>query len=133
MDRRRSSHLTVLCAAAALAGACAPGWQGRTPIRASSLGQGLTSALPAETPIPAVVAAARDVLGERGLVVTESSSTLDHGRVLARPGYTGAVREVSVTVDRARTNTRLRVAAGWGEGEAIERDVMEKILTRLAL
>ena len=137
MDRRRPATLIVLALAAALTATlspgCSVGWERRSPIRASSFGQGLTSALPGETPVPAVIAAARDVLSERGYVVTEASATQDHGRVLARPGYEGLARETTVTVRRTLNTTEVRVASGTGVGVAVERDVLEQMLTRLGL
>lgn len=83
--------------------------------------------------MPAVVAAARDVLAERGMVMTEVSATTDHGRVIARPNYAGHAREVTVRVTRSLNTTDVRVAAGLGEGGAVERDILEQMLTRLAL
>lgn len=131
--------MTLVCSFAVVAvglGGCAPGWQGRTPIRASNLGPGLTSALPADTPIPAVVAAARDVLSERGLVVTEASATLDQGRVLARPGYEGMWREMTVTVRRDWKTVSVHIAGGvesYRSGIPMQRDILERMLTRLGL
>jgi len=134
MDQRRRPNLTLLFGTALLASGCvAPGWQGRSPIRASSFGQGLSSALPAETPVPAVVAAATDVLSERGLVVIESTATLDHGRVIAQPNFSGHARETVVRVKRTLNTTEVRVASGLGEGGGVERDILEKILTRIGL
>ncbi|MEM7755340.1 MAG: hypothetical protein AAF297_06860 [Planctomycetota bacterium] len=112
---------------------CAQGWQGRSPIRASLFAQGLRSALPAETPVPAVVAAAEDVLAERGLVIAESSASEDFGRVIARPNFEGYPREVTVRVSRTLNTTEVRIAAGVGEGAAVERDILERMLTRLGL
>jgi hypothetical protein len=92
--------------------------------------------LPAEVPVPAVVAAARDVLSERGLVITESSATLDQGRVLARPGYESGWREMSVTVRRESATVSVHIAGGvegFRSGNGVQRDVLEKMLTRLGI
>ncbi len=108
-------------------------WHGREPVLGVYSAGSLSAELPPDVPVHSVIAAARMALERRGYVVTAAESTDDAGRVVARPGDPKLLRKVTVS-SHLRTNaTMITVRTNPGGDESFERDILERVLTRLGL
>lgn len=108
-------------------------WHGREPVLGVYTAGSLYTELPPDIPVQSVIAAARMALERRGYVITASESTDDTGRVVARPGDPKLLRKVTVTAHLRSNATSVTVRTNPGGDEHFERDILERILTRLGL
>ena len=94
-------------------------------------GRRLTADLPAEVRVPAVIAAARATLMQRGYAIQSESATEDEGSISAAPPDPGVLESVEVGVKRAASGTHIRIIAQPLGSQARSRAILDGILANL--
>ncbi|GJM17874.1 MAG: hypothetical protein DHS20C14_00870 [Phycisphaeraceae bacterium] len=104
---------------------------GRTGLEARYDGVDVEVDLPANVPVPSVVAAGEQVLLRRGHTITASQATGQRGRVVGRPGSRRLHRKVEVDARQIPGATRVWVKVQPGGDEAASRSILEDMLIRM--
>lgn len=129
-------------AVAMLGGGCESryAWQGDPGGRvlAAYSGRTLSTELPDNVRVPAIIAAGESALLNRGYSIVTRDATIDKGRVVGRPsdgglaGYVGMDRVIISSKQSAR-GTRVWVTAEPLGDETLSRAVLDAILVRLGM
>lgn len=110
-----------------------PAYQGGThPVLATYRFRTLTAQLPATMRVPAVMAAARQALADRGYAV-QFNRTEDDGKLIALPPGGGDFDRTVVRADEAPDGTWVQITIEPGGGQPRARAILDGILTRLGM
>ena len=107
------------------------GWHGDEEFLAVYRMGTLHSTLPPEIPVHSVIAAAEMALERRGYSVTSVDANDDRGHVVARPTDGRQISKVEVTSRLTDGGTAVSIRTFPGGHEHVERDILERMLTRL--
>jgi hypothetical protein len=91
----------------------------------------LTADLPPEIRVPAVIAAARTALLERGYAIQASSATEEQGSVSAAPPDPDLFESIEVLATQSPTGTHIRIITQPLGDQTRSRAVLDGILAKL--
>lgn len=136
---RPLSTLALAAAAPILIGSWLGGCQARTQYQGerglvgSYRGGTLSSVLPADVRVPAVMAAAEAMFRDRGYTIVESNSTEDAGRLIARPPRYSSYPRMFMSVDVVPGGTRVQFTYEPISNEEVCRASLDALLRRLGM
>src|SRR5262245_36128212 len=140
MKLRTAARLFALLLSSALLTACSS--QARTQgsnqdtvatYHATYRGWTLTTNLPAEARVPAVVAAAEQTLRARGYTITTSDSTEEEGEVVAHPPRTNNLPRIVIASARGVSSTTVDMRVEPFGDQELCRSVLDGMLQRMGM
>src|SRR5436190_3457265 len=100
---------------------------------ASYRGWTLTTNLPAEARVPAVVAAAEQTLRARGYTITTSDSTEEQGEIVAHPPSTNNFPRIVIASARGVSSTTVDMRVEPFGDQELCRSVLDGMLQRMGM
>jgi hypothetical protein len=93
----------------------------------------LTTNLPAEARVPAVVAAAEQTLRARGYTITTSDSTEEVGEIIAHPPRTTNLPRIVIASSRGVSSTTVDMRVEPFGDQELCRSVLDGMLQRMGM
>lgn len=107
--------------------------QGAQGISATYHGRTLTTVLPAEARVPAVIAAAEETVRARGYSVEKSTATEEIGTLIARPPRTGDFPELNLEARAVSGGTQINITVRPLGDQEMSRSILDGVLQRMGM
>ena len=108
-------------------------YQGERGLVGSYRAGTLSSVLPADVRVPAIMAAADAMFRDRGYTIVESSSTEDSGRMIARPPRYSSYPRMFMRVDVVERGTQVQFTYEPLPNEEVCRASLDALLRKLGM